>query len=173
MLMIASLGGDSRSYTSLLTELEAILRAYFRRRLHSGLEDRLDDLVQDVLLAIHQRRITYEPTRPLTAWVHAIARYKLIDLLRRERGTRQVPINDYAELLADGRDDAGVRADAVDLDAILTDLPERTRWLVRQVKIEGVPVVDVAARSGMTPSAVKVAVHRAMQMLIARTGRRS
>jgi hypothetical protein len=30
-------------------------------------------------LAIHIQRHTYDPEEPLTPWVHAIARYKLID----------------------------------------------------------------------------------------------
>jgi RNA polymerase sigma-70 factor (ECF subfamily) len=39
--------------------------------------------VQETLLAIHNQRHTYDAGQPLTAWVHAIARYKLVDLLRR------------------------------------------------------------------------------------------
>jgi hypothetical protein len=36
-------------------------------------------------LAVRFKRHTYDPTEPLTPWVHAIARYKLFDFLRRTR----------------------------------------------------------------------------------------
>ena len=40
-------------------------------------------MVQEVLLAVHNQRHTYDMGQPLTAWIHAIARYKMIDLFRR------------------------------------------------------------------------------------------
>jgi RNA polymerase sigma-70 factor (ECF subfamily) len=49
--------------------------------------DEVEDLVQEALLAIHNNRHTYDVQRPLTTWCFAIAKYKLIDLLRR-RGTK-------------------------------------------------------------------------------------
>ena len=36
-------------------------------------------------MAVHQRRATYDIARPFGAWLYAIARYKLIDALRRGR----------------------------------------------------------------------------------------
>jgi RNA polymerase sigma-70 factor (ECF subfamily) len=36
-------------------------------------------LVQESLLAVHNQRHTYNPALPLSAWVQAIARYKLVD----------------------------------------------------------------------------------------------
>jgi hypothetical protein len=47
-----------------------------RRRLAS-LPDDVEDLLQELLLAIHIQRHTYDSTQPLTPWVQAIARYKL------------------------------------------------------------------------------------------------
>ena len=39
--------------------------------------------MQETLVALHTRRDTYDPNYPLTAWMYAIARYRLIDFLRR------------------------------------------------------------------------------------------
>ena len=86
-LMVRGQSGDGAAYHLFLKEMGGMLRAYFRRRL-GGLPDEVEDLVQESLLAIHNQRHTYDPTQPLTAWAHAIARYKLVDLLRR-RGTRE------------------------------------------------------------------------------------
>ena len=80
-LLVRGLNGDAASYHQFLKALSAHLRAYFRKRLFQRL-DEAEDLVQETLLAVHNRRHTYRSNQPLTAWVHAIARYKLIDLLR-------------------------------------------------------------------------------------------
>jgi RNA polymerase sigma factor (sigma-70 family) len=81
-LMLQSLAGDAAAYRMFLDELTARLRSYLRRRL-GGLPDEVEDLLQELLLAVHNKRHTYDPKQPLTAWVQAIARYKLVDLLRR------------------------------------------------------------------------------------------
>src|SRR6478752_10173919 len=81
-LLASGLGGDPRAYREFLDALSAHLRAFLRRRL-TRLPDEVEDLVQECLLAIHNQRHTYDPDQPLTAWVHAIATYKLVDLMRR------------------------------------------------------------------------------------------
>ena len=83
--MLAGLQGDAASYRLLLTQLSGHLRAYYKGRLARigrGATE-AEDLTQEALMAIHTRRHTYDPAEPLTPWVHAIARYKLIDHLRR------------------------------------------------------------------------------------------
>src|SRR5690242_11025299 len=84
--MIASLAGDAAAYRGLLDDLAVQLRGYFRKRLAAPLAADAEDLVQETLLALHSRRTTYDQARPFTAWVHAIARYKLTDHLRRRYG---------------------------------------------------------------------------------------
>src|SRR5260370_16983428 len=108
-LMLAGLDGDAAAHRSLLTSLSGYLRAYYRRQLgrlgRSGTDG--EDLVQEALLAIHTRRHTYDPVEPLTPWVHAIARYKLIDHLRRTRTSpRDVPIDEPSDLIAQGDQDS-------------------------------------------------------------------
>ena len=171
-LMLASLAGDAGCYRTMLSELTRHLRRYFQRRLHPDLTHQVDDLVQETLVAIHTRRMTYDPSRAFTAWVYAIARYKLIDMLRRSRHEQHVPIDDVADFIAD--DTASTQAAARnDLDAMLGTLPEQTGRLIRSVKIEGQTVADVAGDSGLSESAVKVAVHRGMKTLLARFGGKS
>ena len=99
-LMLQAQAGDEAAYRVLLTELSERLRAYYRRRLTTLVSD-AEDLVQETLLAIHNQRHTYDRSRPLTAWCYAIARYKLVDFLRR-RGRR--------EALTDSIDDDFARA---------------------------------------------------------------
>jgi RNA polymerase sigma-70 factor (ECF subfamily) len=102
-LMGASLSGDPAAYRTLLSQLSATLRAYYKGRLarigRSATE--AEDLTQETLMAIHTRRHTYDPTELLMPWVYAIARYKLIDHLRRTRAFRaDLPIEDAEDVMA-------------------------------------------------------------------------
>ena len=81
-LLMRGLEGDGAAYHAFLRQLGAHLRAYLGRRLF-GWPDDVEDLVQECLIAMHNQRHTYQPDQPFTAWAHAIARYKMIDLLRK------------------------------------------------------------------------------------------
>jgi RNA polymerase sigma-70 factor, ECF subfamily len=88
-MMLAGLGGDEAAHKALLTRLNGFLRAYFKRqlaRIGRGATD-AEDLVQETLIAIHTRRHTYDRSQPVTPWVFAIARYRLIDHLRRSKSS--------------------------------------------------------------------------------------
>ena len=102
--MIGGLSGDSAAHGRLLRALLPLLRRYYRRRMQ-GHDDAIEDLVQETLIAVHTRRATYDAARPLTAWVHAIARYKMIDAFR--RAGRTVTIEGLEDLLvSEGFEDA-------------------------------------------------------------------
>lgn len=168
-LMIASLDGDSRAYRSLLEDLRAHLVRYYTARLGAALASSCDDLVQDTLMAIHTRRLTYDRTQPLTAWVYAIARYKLIDHFRRHKLRATLPLEDDAAIFA--RDEADDAAHRMDVDTVLASIPDRPADLIRQVKLDGASIAEAAARTGMTESAVKVSIHRGLKALTARFAR--
>lgn len=165
--LVLGLGGDTAAYHRFLKDLSAHLRAFFRKRLFQ-LPDDIEDLVQETLLAVHNQRHTYRPDQPLTAWVHAIARYRLVDLLR-TRATREAlndPLDEELELFAASDTDA---ADAKkDLGRLLATLPERQRLPIVRVKLEGLSVAEAAQRTGMSESAVKVGVHRGLKALAAK-----
>ncbi len=166
-LMLAGLGGDGAAYRTLLDRLSRHLRAYFAGRLSRAGRPATDseDLVQEALLAIHTNRHTYEPSEPFTPWVHAIARYKLIDHLRRSRTPGvHLSIEDSEAIVAENDDRAGAES-ALDLNKLLDRLPDKMRRAIRCVKIEGLSVAEAARRCGMTESAVKVNVHRGLKTL--------
>jgi len=165
-LLVRGLGGDAASYHAFLSALSAHLRGFFRRRM-SGLPDDVEDLVQETLLAVHNQRHTYDPGQPLTAWVYAIAKYKLVDLLRRRasREQRNDPLDSELEVLA--HNDAEVAAARLDLNKLLRRLPDRQRLPIVFVKLQGMSVVEAARTTGMSESAVKVGVHRGLKALAA------
>jgi RNA polymerase sigma-70 factor (ECF subfamily) len=163
---VCGLGGDASAYHAFLKELSAHLRAFLKGRL-ARLPDDVEDLVQETLLAIHNQRHTYDAGQPLTAWVHAIARYKLIDLLRRRAGREALndPLDDDLAVFAASDTEA---ADAHrDLGRLLERLPERQRLPIIHMKLNGLSVTETARLTGMSESAVKVGVHRGLRALAA------
>jgi RNA polymerase sigma-70 factor (ECF subfamily) len=163
-LLICGLGGDAAAYHAFLKALSTHLRGFLRVRL-ARLPDDVEDLVQETLLAVHNQRHTYDPGQPLTAWIHAIARYKLVDLLRRRAGREVLndPLDDELEVFAVSEQDA---ADARrDLGKLLAQLPDRQRLPIVYMKLEGLSVAEAARASGMSEAAVKVGVHRGLKAL--------
>ena len=165
-LMLAALDGDGRAYRGLLEDLRRHLSRYYARRLGATLAPNCDDLVQDTLMAIHSRRMTYDRNQPLTAWVYAIARYKLIDHFRRHKLRVTVPLDEEAGLFSS--DDAGSATARRDVEVVLGTIPARPADLIRQVRIDGATIAEAAHRSGMSESAVKVSIHRGLKALTAR-----
>lgn len=165
-LLLQGMEGDAQAYQAFLKGLSTHLRAFLRRRL-STLPDDIEDLVQDILLAVHNQRHTYRPDQPLTAWVNAMARYKLIDLLRSRSGREALHdlIDDDMALFATNDHDA---ADARrDVNTLLNQLPDNQRLPIVHTKLEGLSVTEAAAATGMSESAIKVGVHRGMKALAA------
>ena len=168
--MLAGLAGEAEPYRRLLDELSRLLRGFYARRCPPGVD--AEDLVQETLIAVHTRRATYDAGQPFTAWAYAIARYKLIDALRRGRAHLRAPAEEADALFAapEARGGAQAAMAARDLERIMADLPERSRALIRDVKIVGLSTRETAVKHGMTETAVKVAVHRGLKSLGARYG---
>jgi RNA polymerase sigma-70 factor (ECF subfamily) len=166
-LVLPSLAGDAAAYRMFLDELTMHLRSYLRRRL-GGLPDEVEDLLQELLLAVHNKRHTYDPKQPLTAWVQAIARYKLVDLLRRRSRSIVLtdPLDEDDQIFATTDNDAAEAQ--YDVAKLLRGLPDRQRLPILYVKIEGASVTDTAVRTGMSESAVKVGIHRGLKALAER-----
>jgi DNA-directed RNA polymerase specialized sigma24 family protein len=83
--MLEGLDGDAASHAALLRALVPLLRAFYRRRV--GDRDAIEDLVQETLIAVHTRRMSFDRKRSFSPWLFAVARYKMIDHFRRARHT--------------------------------------------------------------------------------------
>lgn len=156
--------GDEAAYRESLTRIAARLRSFFGRRLQSFPDD-VEDLVQETLLALHLQRGTYDPALPVSAWVHAIARHKLVDLWRR-RGRREA-LNDSLDDLDEAHHPV-VQAEQSarrDLGVLLNTLPAAQRQAIVLTKITGLSMAEASQRSGVSITALKVQVHRGLKRL--------
>lgn len=168
MLMRAAVAGDAGAYGRLLAALVPMLRAVARRDLvRAGQSpDEAEDIVQDVLLAIHLKRHTWDPAEPVAPWVFAITRNKTIDALRRKGRRVHIPLDDVTAQLA--AEPAEETLPARDVERHIAGLPERQRDVVRAVAVEQASVRETAHKLTMSEGAVRVALHRGLAALAAR-----
>ena len=93
--------GDSGAYRRLLKAVTPVLRAVKRRGLARAGQpvDQSEDIVQEILLAVHLKRHTWDADAPFSPWLFAIARNKLVDALRRRGRRIFVNIDDFTETI--------------------------------------------------------------------------
>lgn len=166
-LMRQARRGDDEAYRQLLLRLAAWLRGVVRRGLAAagrGPAD-LEDIVQETLLAMHLKRDTWDESQPLEPWVRAIARYKLVDHLRRRGFHDHLDLDALGDSLA--APSTGEAGDGLDARRLLDGLPARQRRIVEEISIGGRRSAEVATRLGMSEGAVRVALHRALRTLAA------
>ena len=170
--MAAAQGGDAKAYRRLLDRLSVHLDGHIRRmlaRMGSNGAAELDDILQETLIAVHGRLHTYDSAYPVTAWVNAIARYKLVDHYRAVGDNRRkIPIDEVETLVSEPEAN---QADAArDVQRLLSTLPANLRRPIEEVKLRGLSIAEAARAVGMSQAAVKVGIHRGMKRLVARFG---
>lgn len=165
---IAGLDGDRASYERVLRTLAELVRVYVRRRLSSSYSDSdVEDVVQTILIAIHDKRATYERVRPLLPWVYGISKYKLLQFLRADGRRRAVVADVDLDDLPESYQVAPMDQTAAGLDVstMLDTLSEEQKEALQLTKLQGLSVQDAAQHAGVSLSAMKVRVHRALKRL--------
>jgi len=165
--MRAAIDGDARAYQQFLMAATPHLRAMAKKRCDQfGVPvSEAEDILQEVLLAVHLKRGTWDVGRPIGPWLSTIVRNKLIDSLRRRGRHVNVPIEDVVDTLeAEG---ASANLDRFDAENLLAQLKDHQRDIVRSISLEGQGIRETAARLKMTEGAVRVALHRALKSLAA------
>lgn len=163
-LMDHSIGGDASAYRQLLVLLTVGLRSAVRSRVRSIALDP-EDVVQEVLLALHLKRGTWVASTPVGPWVAAIARNKIVDALRRHGRRIEVPLESVLETL--WVEERQAEEQAHDLEKALEKLSSRQRDVVRAVSLEGHSAREAAVRLQMSEGAVRVTLHRSLRVLAA------
>ena len=168
-MLRAANDGDQRAYARFLHAVTPALRSVVRGRGRMLETAAQEDIVQDVLLAIHLKRHTWAEGAPVKPWLYAVARYKVVDAFRR-RGARglHLPLEDFAEALESAPTAEPLAAR--DTGRLLAQIDPRSADIVRAVHLEGQEAAQIGARLSMTEGAVRVALHRAMKRLAALAG---
>lgn len=159
-LMALSQKGDRQAYATLLAECQRWLRSYYARRIAPS---QLDDLVQETLMALHNKLATWDSSRPFLPWLAAIARYRWVDHLRRLYRADECELDGEFT----GIDDEPAIAARISIDRLLSSLPEAQADAISLVKIEGLSIAEASQKTGQSESLVKVNIHRGLKKLAA------
>lgn len=162
-----ALKGDTQAYNRFLTAVTPHLRAMARQRCDQlgAPASEAEDVVQEVLLAVHLKRGTWDTTRPIGPWLSIIVRNKLIDSLRRRGRRVNVPIEDVIDTLE--AEQPGDDFDRQDVEHLLRKLRDPQQDIVRSISLQGKSIQETAVRLNMNEGAVRVALHRALKSLAA------
>lgn len=163
-LMRAAIDGDERAYGEFLRRAACLVRGFARRKVVQGGIDP-EDIVQETLLAIHMKRHTWRDDAPVTPWLYAIARYKLIDAFRRQGHRVEIDIDEIAEALAEPQAES---AREWEIDRALESLAPGQRSVVAAVSVDGRSISETASNLGMSETAVRVALHRGLAAIAKR-----
>ena len=168
-LMRAAQGGDRRAYAVLLKACEPIIRRAATRAGVRG--DRIEDVVQETLLTLHNARHTYDPSRSFTAWLTVIAQRRGIDALRRtgrnDRREVHAPLA-YEQHTDPGDDPARGWTEAGrsrELHGAIATLTPSQREAVLHLALREQSLAEAAKETGKTTGALKVNLHRALKAL--------
>ncbi|AUH32955.1 sigma-70 family RNA polymerase sigma factor [Paracoccus tegillarcae] len=164
-LLRAAMAGDEAAYTRFLTQVTPVVRGIVRAK-GAGIDpsDR-EDIVQNILLAIHLKRGTWRQDQPLRPWLYAIARYKVVDAFR-ARGRRiNLPIEDFQDVLPEPDQPDPFEQD--DARKTIAQLDPRSADILQGAAIKGESAAETGQRLNMSEGAVRVALHRALRRLAA------
>ena len=168
-LLTRALAGDEKAYRVFLTDAAAILRRFAASRMpqHSAGFD-LEDLVQEILMAVHAKRHTWRPGEPVAPWLFAIARYKAIDAYRRRGRRIEIDIDAVGDVFEDPS--SMPTAVAHDVGRAVASLAGRQQAVVSALSVEGKSISQTASELGMSEGAVRVAFHRGLSAISRKFG---
>lgn len=149
--------GDKASYTELLQGLNSFLRSYIRKRIFD--QNEIDEVVQEILVAVHKSLHTYDAEKSFMGWFLAIAEYKIVDYIRSlKKRSGSVDLNSISNFLALSNSDSDLK---IDIEKAINSLSSREKNVLTLIKVDGQSINEVAKQLNLTEANVKVIAHRA------------
>jgi RNA polymerase sigma-70 factor (ECF subfamily) len=166
--MLLALKGNSSAYEEFLGKTTEVVRSFLTHSSSTRFSspERIEDVIQEVLVSIHRKRDLYRPEMAILPWIRAIAKYRFIDHLRSEK--RHPSQVEWTESNAEIENAAAVDAPSHGVDSgeeLLEGLTDRQKEIVLLAKVDEIPLAEIAKQKNMSLSAVKVTVHRSVQAM--------
>jgi RNA polymerase sigma-70 factor (ECF subfamily) len=159
-LMELAQNGDRAAFHALFKQIDALITRSLRRRFPHNSD--IEDIYQEVLLAVYKSRHTYQPSQPLEPWLFATVRKVSSEHFRRHRQRLgfQVPVDEIPEIHVEGTSSADL-----ELRDALDQLSPGQIEALRLTKVLGLSVAEAARRANTTVGSMRVRVHRAYEIL--------
>jgi RNA polymerase sigma-70 factor, ECF subfamily len=150
-------GGDGASYAELLQGLNSFLKNYLRKRIFD--QNEIDEVTQEILLAVHKSLHTYDTKKSFMGWFLAIAEYKIVDYIRSlKKRSNTLDLNSVASFFAVSNSDSDLK---LDVERAINNLSSREKDVLTLIKVDGQSINAVAKQLNLTEANVKVIAHRA------------
>lgn len=162
LLLIQSMKGDRASYESFLSLSSVLIERYLTQLGGRYVQrETVEDLLQEVLITLHEKKHTYREDRALLPWLYAIVRHRYIDYYRsRKRAPAQTSLEEVGDILSTSE-----QPPRHDMEEIMTLLTPKQKEMLYLIKVEGQSYKEAAGTLSMSVSAVKVGVHRLVKSL--------
>lgn len=161
--MVSAQNGNSADYAKLLNEVSKMLRPFLMKRMD---KDKVEDVLQETLITIHQAKHTYIPSRAIEPWIYAICNHRMIDYYRKYRRIEKNEVVDFDTIETAPSEKAMQNNEKSErVFALLNKLPTQQRTVIELLKLEELSVKDVAQRTGLSESAVKVTAFRGYETI--------
>lgn len=156
--------GDEKAYRKLLLAIVPIIQRFARCKVSDT--SIIDDIVQDTLMNIHTLRHTYDPKRPILPWIATITSARAIDVLRKynRHWKREIYDDMLLQQIIDQSDHYHLEhEDKIDqIDMLLKNLTPSQRQVIQLVKLDEMSLYEASKKTGLSISAVKSLLHRAL-----------
>jgi RNA polymerase sigma-70 factor, ECF subfamily len=164
-LMTEAQNGKASAYQAILEYSYSIIEKYLKPRIVN--KEQREDLTQEIIMALHKARHTYNPEQPFQNWLLSISRYKTIDYFRKNKDipvdfSNTEPINAWFIKNTNFEEELETK---IELETHLSKLTEKQQKLLKKVKIEGFSIADAARFFKMSIPNVKTSIHRAIKTL--------
>ncbi|MAE73350.1 MAG: RNA polymerase subunit sigma [Bdellovibrionaceae bacterium] len=163
--MAAAQKGDGESYRLLLDTIQPVIRRFVIKKVGAlGLDE---DVTQECLLAIHRARASFDPDRDFEAWMFAVVRNKIIDVLRKKQRSwdKEIGNDDLLATIPDDATNSEEESLKDSLEEALADLPADMREAIEMTKLLGLSTKEAAKKQGISPAALRTKVSRAYKIL--------
>jgi RNA polymerase sigma-70 factor (ECF subfamily) len=159
-LMARAQAGDREAFHALFKDIGPFIIRSLQRRLPDSRE--VEDICQEVMVAVYKSRHTYQPNRPFEPWLFGIIRNVTGKHFRRdqERLVLEVPVDDLPELCAEDS-----WTPEIEWREAVGQLSFMQIEALGLTKLQGLSVAEAAKRTGTSISSIKVRVHRAYASL--------
>lgn len=164
-LAVQAQHGDEASYRELLLALADVLRPFILK--HTFNRDNTEDILQEVLMAVHKALHTYNKKYSFITWSYAICRYKIVDYIRKYQkiSLHEIKNDEYIETFVDP--DTNTLEEGFDevLENALNNLPEKQKNVVTLLKLKDYSIKEVSKELKISIPNVKTTAHRAYKAL--------
>lgn len=152
-LLIKAQDGDKIAYYDFLNQCTLFLRDRLKKWIYRS--EIREEIIQEILIGVHKSLTTFLPDRDAYAWVMGIARFKVIDHLRKNP-------EKYQELTSDVTFHQEMTNDIYES---LNDLPELVKEALLLTKVDGLSTKEAAKSLGIKENALRTRVSRALALL--------